>query len=901
MRIYIYLLFNSLLLISCNIGERKESEISATVITKEILDNKSDLVISCKLLNSQIDSLLSINQPLRALKKSQLLEVQSKILGNLYPTIRIKSIEKFVELSYNYDLTKTIIYDMEEKLNEAISILETHPKLIPRSKKIYYWRGIVAFGKRNYTEGVNSLMTAIDLNQKEKTINLDTAFIVRCYTQIATLYKGSKSYVAADSIFKTALKYSECLSEHSIEKQLLLQDLTTFNIAKKDSGNTFKFIERIAKLPPEKRIISTNRLKGLWYYKVGEYDKSIKAYSLVENEMDSISAYFQRYELFHECTWQLSLMYLKIKKFDLSIHYLTKYLLVELLPDLESNYSWNDVLDNTKYFEVDSRDFMLYGVYADVLQAKADNIQEPALKNAVIIQSINVLQYTDSLMHSYTLMNQEEVAINLIQEFANKYYPNAINLCYELYQQTKNDRLIGKANYFMERLKSFSLSKDLNKKIAFDKTENLLVFNLFNIENKQKNIKWKLKNNNIEKHRLELSFLQQRQQGIVDSLKTFYPKIFNDVMQSSYFPQQVISHFFSKNVSSKFAFLQFTLTKDYLFLILNQKGHKYFFRKELSDDIMRDISLYKNYLRKIPQSEKDNDRFTLLSKKMYEVLFGKNLQKLIPLNTQLVIIPDNITFDLPLESLTDNNGNYLIKSYYFQNSFSLKTFLSDYEDQNRFNRDSKILGISFTAKEASQNRFFAFLRGENFGELKGAAKEVAFISDLFSNTKNQFYYGNECSKETFLSAIEQPFDIVHLALHASLNSYSQSDICLIFKNEMSTQKISRLSITEIENLDIKAPLVVLSACSTNQGEIVAGEGVYSLARAFKKAGANSLIATLWEVEDEFTSQIMQYFYQYLELGVLPSIALGKAKRNYLDKSDQLTSHPFFWSGIISLN
>ena len=75
-----------------------------------------------------------------------------------------------------------------------------------------------------------------------------------------------------------------------------------------------------------------------------------------------------------------------------------------------------------------------------------------------------------------------------------------------------------------------------------------------------------------------------------------------------------------------------------------------------------------------------------------------------------------------------------------------------------------------------------------------------------------------------------------------------------------------LNTADIYNLDLNARLTVLSACNTGSGKLRKGEGVMSLARGFLYAGCPSIVMTLWEVEDNAGTKIMESFYKNLEKG-----------------------------------
>jgi CHAT domain-containing protein len=107
-----------------------------------------------------------------------------------------------------------------------------------------------------------------------------------------------------------------------------------------------------------------------------------------------------------------------------------------------------------------------------------------------------------------------------------------------------------------------------------------------------------------------------------------------------------------------------------------------------------------------------------------------------------------------------------------------------------------------------------------------------------------------------------------------------------------------LRMTEVFNLEMNADLVVLSACQTGLGNLVRGEGMIGLTRAFLYAGARRVAVSLWDVNDLTTPDFMQSFYRRLRQGDAAAAALRSTKIEMLHSDSPVHSHPYFWAPFV---
>ena len=103
---------------------------------------------------------------------------------------------------------------------------------------------------------------------------------------------------------------------------------------------------------------------------------------------------------------------------------------------------------------------------------------------------------------------------------------------------------------------------------------------------------------------------------------------------------------------------------------------------------------------------------------------------------------------------------------------------------------------------------------------------------------------------------------------------------------------------EIIRLRLNADIVTLSACQTGLGNVLSGEGVIGLTRAFLYAGASSVLVSLWNVNDVATAELMKQFYLGLSRGFSKDDALRRAKLNLIHGHQRSWRHPYYWKPFV---
>jgi len=143
------------------------------------------------------------------------------------------------------------------------------------------------------------------------------------------------------------------------------------------------------------------------------------------------------------------------------------------------------------------------------------------------------------------------------------------------------------------------------------------------------------------------------------------------------------------------------------------------------------------------------------------------------------------------------------------------------------------------------------------------------------------------------------YRIVHFATHGFVDYQHPelSGLVLSMVDEKGNPKDGFLRMHDIYNLKLPVDLVVLSACNTGLGKEVKGEGLIGLTRGFMYAGASGVVASLWKVDDDATSELMKHFYVGMfQQGLTPAAALRNAQLAL--RSQKRWESPYYWAAFV---
>ena len=285
-------------------------------------------------------------------------------------------------------------------------------------------------------------------------------------------------------------------------------------------------------------------------------------------------------------------------------------------------------------------------------------------------------------------------------------------------------------------------------------------------------------------------------------------------------------------------------------------------------------------------------------KRLHDALFAP-VRSLIPEGFDLVIIPDGVMAQFPFGLLLEEDhppydyttAPYLLRNYVITVELAAGLMLDvpapierplsmlalgrsrfgDFRSRNVLDRNSPVLPDLPSVEE----------------ELRQIQRRIGGLSAL-----------NEQATEAFLYQHLGEARLIHLASHSFVDPilplYSHVELW----DGPDDDNDGTLYLYELQGHALAADLVVLSGCSTARGLARSGEGMMGLQYAFRAAGARSVLATLWQVEDRATVDLMDQFYLNLSQGLSRGDALRQAQLTYLSQNDGRKASPFFWAAPV---
>ncbi|MDN5200706.1 CHAT domain-containing protein [Fulvivirgaceae bacterium BMA10] len=839
-------------------------------------------------------------------------------------------------------------FDLGRKqLDRGLTLLEVVDKInAPTVCNGYYGIGL-------FFDQVNSDSMLFYLKQAlEKTkgfINQKNPVLARVYNKMGSVYKSRSDFELAESCYTTVLEirkfhYGEMHEATSAIYNNLGLLYQTFYDEERAIEYLIKSMEIDKELFGKDHnyvAISLSNLANS-YKRLGQYEQAIE----MLNESLRI-----RKKLFGEKHWRyvaalnnLSLVYERMKEYEKTFFYQQKIkrLWAEIFPEdhikqafIERNIA---VTLNLKG-DYDKALEYIQSAYRNLLPSfdAADFSVNPDLDELPI--SENIYEYIDLkgqiLLSRYqrdgnpkdlqVSLECTELLFEYVKKFGTRFSNNESKQTYiqdiyrqyeiglvaahEFYKLTGEEKYLEKAYEFLEQSKAFVLLENIQNEKARDLAN--IPTELILKEDSLKRRASELKNEiyahekatqktdtskliQLRSDHLELNLALEK---IKQSLEQTYPDYFDLKYEDKNIDYVAIR---KEMIGPDDLVVEYFIGPTEIFVFGTDAEGLSVYRSE-KDSLLQEKVL--NLRKLINERSSDIGEFKKIASGLYNDLIGVLDSKLK--NKNLVIVPDGILYYLPFELLlSDTQGtefsglSYLIKEHQIAYQYSLKVW----HETTQKDKGDEVLDLLALAPDFNElvkpgDDLLAsndVVRG-SLAPLEGASRELQNIRQII---KGEVLNGVKASEGEFKEKAGQ-FGIIHLATHAIIDDENPMQSRLLFTQDSTTKEDGDLYSWELYNMKLNAKLAVLSACNTGFGKIHHGEGVMSLGRAFAYAGCPSIVMSLWPAQDAATSDIMTYFYEGLSRGLPKDRALREAKLKYINNSEELFSHPFYWASFVS--
>ena len=275
---------------------------------------------------------------------------------------------------------------------------------------------------------------------------------------------------------------------------------------------------------------------------------------------------------------------------------------------------------------------------------------------------------------------------------------------------------------------------------------------------------------------------------------------------------------------------------------------------------------------------------------LYRRLLEQPLRELPPGIRRLVLVPDDALHQLPFAALRSGPKAPPLATRYELMQVPSATLWLSWKGRRpavapipalALGRSASARGDSGVQLAAARERaaVAVFASGVRLGPLPYAREESrAVVRDLGGGSVQRL--GEDASEVFVKTTPLQQFGVLHFATHAVTDEANPDRSGVLLAPGAANQD-GLLQIREIVDLGLDGRVVVLSACSSNTGALLRGEGVMSLARAFFQAGAHTVVASLWRLRDDEAADLFDRFYRHLGKGLSVAAALRSAQRDMI--------------------
>ncbi|MBX2927400.1 MAG: CHAT domain-containing protein [Saprospiraceae bacterium] len=350
-------------------------------------------------------------------------------------------------------------------------------------------------------------------------------------------------------------------------------------------------------------------------------------------------------------------------------------------------------------------------------------------------------------------------------------------------------------------------------------------------------------------------------------------------------PESDLLHSVQRSLKKRAILLHYSFGIDNLLVFVINKKHLEAFAIPLTAELDTNLELFYRKISTRPDFNAGDRDFAKEAHWLYRSLVAP-LQ--LPSDADLVVVPDGILAYIPFEALLTGappQGD-LYKSYPYliqQHALSYRVSALLPDLRCRPVR-ARLLAVAPDYAGHSAGLSPLVFNEEEAGQVKAQWP------------KGELLNGKSATVDNFLKNAPH-HSLLHVSAHGVVNN-AFPDYSFLAFSAAEGPAPDVLFVSELASLSLCAEMTVLSACQTAKGPFFKGEGILSMARAMTAAGSRSVLASLWNVDDRFTADLMPAFYRHLKAGGRKDRALQRAKIDFIAQNDHLGAHPYYWSGFV---
>jgi CHAT domain-containing protein len=268
--------------------------------------------------------------------------------------------------------------------------------------------------------------------------------------------------------------------------------------------------------------------------------------------------------------------------------------------------------------------------------------------------------------------------------------------------------------------------------------------------------------------------------------------------------------------------------------------------------------------------------------------------------TAIVLVPDGSLNLVPFEALMDETGATINKRVTIASVPSATVYFTLKTAPTQTTATRPFLGVAYSPGQSAAVQLASNTRGM-FDLQKSALTPLPFAREEIAEAakalgRNSMELDGAAASEAALKALALgDFKIIHIAAHG-IGNEAEPDRAALLLAPGNDSEDGLWQSREIRQTRLNADLVVLSACDTGTGRLEGQEGIMNLARAFLIAGAKSVVASLWQVDDRSTATLMSFFYEHLAAGLEVREALRQGQLDFTKEFGD-KAQPYYWAGF----